>query len=397
MTEPTVVNINLSTSGRRLGGAAIAAEFHCRYMAELLPLELWRMWDLDEETYLDKLKIINFASRTNFSFLDPILPKRARAFFLESGILDRLMAKRPDIVHLHNPIPSLAFQKIVRKSSQSGIKVVASTHGFYEVMHPNYGLGFTEKILWKYGITRPIVQAIQSLDGVFSLYPEEKKMLVELGVSEDKIHLAPNGVNPLFLTPATPEEKQEVARKFDISSDQPILLFIGNHTANKGLDTVMEVASKLSCPATFVIGGKLLAPDEPQQWQQRFPPNSQVKVVFTDYLTTIEQKALYQLSNVLLFPSLSDTLPLTIIEAMSNNLPVIAYGIGGIAYQLQDDCGKIVAPGDFLGFLQAVEDVISNPIAQAQLAEKAKLRQESIFSWDKTAQMTVDVYRELLK
>ncbi len=396
MEKPIAININLSTSGSRLGGAAIAAGFNCRQMAESFPVELWRMWDQNEEFYADKLKVTNFKSETSFDFLGSLPPKRLRGLFLDSDILERVMLERPKIIHLHNPIPSFAFERIVRRAAEVGTKIVATTHGFYEMMYPSYGLKPYEKFLWKQTVTKPVVRSLKYMDAIFSLYPEEKTMLMDMGVPAAKIHLTPNGVDPFFLTPSTAAESQLVVKKFNLSLDNPILFFVGNHTANKGLATVMEVASKLSSPATFVIGGRLLTPDEPKQWQERFAPNQLVKIVFTDYLTTIEQRALYRLSDALLFPSLADTLPLTIIEAMATELPVIAYDVGGISYQLQDGCGMLVKSGDFVGFLAAVEQIIANPELRTKISKQAKIRQESIFSWARTSKLTIDVYEQVI-
>lgn len=396
MTVPTAININLSTSGSRLGGAAIASGFHCRYMAASFPVELWRMWDKDEEFYTENLKVTNFNSKTNFGLLDQFFPKKAKSFFLDSNILKRLLSNPPRIIHLHNPLPSFAFEKIAVQASQAGIKVFASTHGFYEMLHPSYGLKPYEKLAWEYGITRPMTRSLKYLDGIFSLYPEESAMLESLGVPKEKIYLTPNGVNPFFLTLPTQEEQNAVIQRFNLSLDHPILLFIGNHTGNKGLDTVMKVASRLSSPCTIVVGGKLLTPDEPEQWRQKFPVKPSVNVIFTDYLTTIEQRALYHLANVLLFPSMADTLPLTIIEAMATKLPVIAYDVGGISYQLQDGCGMLIKAGDFDSFFNAVVEIISNHQLRTEIAQKAKQRQEEIFSWERTAQITIDVYKQIL-
>lgn len=397
MERPIAINVNLSTSGSRLGGAAIAAEFHCRYMAaESFPMELWRMWDKDEEFYLDSLKIRNFHSKVKSSIPERLLPKRAKKLLLDSDILSEIDVYNPEIIHLHNPIPSLAFQRIVNYARTSGKKAGASTHGFYEILHPNYGLKPYEKFIWNKTITEPVVKSVRSLDFICSLYPEEKQMLVDMGLPEEKIYLTPNGVNPFFLEPSNPRDEESLKEKFNLSADLPIVLFIGNHTANKGIDTVMEIASKLSHPATFVIGGKLLSANEPQQWQERFPKGDRIEVIFTDYLTVAEQRALYRLANILLFPSLADTLPLTILEAMATGLPVIAYDVGGISYQLQDGCGSLITIGDFTGFLNAVEQLISNPELRTKIAKKAKLRQEAIFSWERTARTTIDMYKQII-
>jgi alpha-maltose-1-phosphate synthase len=289
MNMKNAINVNLSTSGRRLGGAAIASEFHSRHMAEHFPVQLWRMWDRNEDSVSGKLKIRNFLSHTKLGILEQKLPKRVRSSLLDSSILVELLALQPAIVHLHNPLPSLAFENIARRTAQAGIKVVASTHGFFEVMYPHYNFKPYETWLWERTVTNPIVRSLQYMDAIFTLYPDESNMLIERGFPAEKIHLISNGVNPFFLDLPTQEDCDAVITKFKLNIERPILLFIGNHTSNKGLDTVMQVASQLSQPATVVVGGKLLSPDEPQQWRSKLPNNPNVDIVFTDYLSLVFQ------------------------------------------------------------------------------------------------------------
>jgi glycosyltransferase involved in cell wall biosynthesis len=396
MSTPQAIVINLSTSGSRLGGAAIAAEWHSQFMAPKFPLELWRMWDYDQELYFNELKVRQYATKTKFGLFDHLIPKQARAFFLDSDILDQLLLNPPKIIHLQNPLPSLAFERLAHRASEAGIKVVVSTHGFFEVMNPNHILNAYKRWAWKQWIMQPMLRAAPYVDAVLSGYPAEKKMLLSMGFSEEKIHLVPNGSNPFFLSPPSDEECATVLKKFPIFQNRPILLFIGNHTANKGLDTVLKVASRLTQPATVVIGGRLSDPEEPLRWRNKIPPANQVDVVFTDYLTLTEQRVLYHLSTLLLFPSLADTLPLTIIEAMASGLPVIAYGVGGIPFQLENESGITTMPGDIQSFHTAVEYLLTNENARQRLVINGKLRQEQLFSWELAATRTVQIYEALL-
>jgi alpha-maltose-1-phosphate synthase len=396
MAQPTAIVVNPSTSGSRLGGAAIAAEWHSRCMATHYPVELWRMWDGDGQMQLDDLTVRQFRSGSQYGQLGERLPRQARALFLRSAILEHLLMAQPGIVHLQNPVPALEFERIARQSSAAGIKVVASTHGFFEVLNPNYGLGLAQRWAWKRWVTQPILRSLPYLDAIVSGYPAEKDLLIQHGVAKEKIHLIPNGINPFFATPPTAEECAAVASKFAIDQTQPILLFIGNHTANKGLDTVLKIAAQLSQPATVVIGGKLTSPDEPLQWQQKIPPASQVRVVFTDYLSLAEQRSLYHLSTLLLFPSLADTLPLTILEAMASGLPVVAYDVGGIPYQLAEQAGVTVKAGDVPAFLAAVEWLLQAPDLRTELASQAVIRRKQLFCWELAAQNTIQVYQTLL-
>jgi glycosyltransferase involved in cell wall biosynthesis len=386
--------VNLSTSGSRLGGAAIAAEWLSRCMAPHFPVELWRMWDSDQTLTLDHLPIRQYTSRTRYG---TALPKQAKFAFLDSEIPDRLQAEPPALVHLQNPLPALAFERIARQSARAGIKVVTSTHGFYEVFNPNYGLGRLREFVWQYLITKPLVKALPYLDAVLLSYPAEAELLQRYGVAPEKMHLVPNGVNPFFLEPATIAERNQVLEQFSIDPSQPLLLFIGSHTGNKGLDTVVKIASQLSSPASVVIGGKLLDPEEPMRWKQQFPPAKQVNLIFTDYLSLTQQRALYQLSTLLLFPSLADTLPLTILEAMASQLAVIAYDVGGITYQLADNAGRVIPAGDFDGFLATVEQLLGDDELRQAIALNGLNRQRQIFSWEIAAQKTIAVYEHLLR
>ena len=396
MTKPKVIVVNLSTSGSRLGGAAIAAEWNSRFMADAYSVELWRMWDDDSEFYLDNLKIRQFNTNSSLPNLEKNLPKKIRSFFFRSNLLEEIERIRPQIVHLQNPVPSFFWEEITKKLSAHGIKIVVSTHGFYEIFHPNFNLNFLEKFIWNLWIATPISRSFKHIDAFVSGYPNEKQDLIRLGVAKDKIHLIPNGVNPFFLKKSLEEERKKVIEKFSIDINIPTLLYIGNHTANKGLETFLKIASTFERKANFILGGKLLSAKEPEERRNQFPPSSKVNLIFTDFLSLSEQRVLYQLSSLLLFPSLADTLPLTILEAMASGLPVIAYDVGGISFELDNQSGVVVPPNNFDKFYEMINNLLDNENQRNFLAKNAKLRQESMFSWKSAAQNTISLYERLL-
>jgi alpha-maltose-1-phosphate synthase len=395
MSKPKVIVVNLSTSGSRLGGAAIAAEWHSRYMAANYQVELWRMWDETSTFKIDDLVVRNFESRTKLGLIEKFLPRQLKALLLESTLLEKLLEQSPDIIHLQNPAPGLFFEKIIKQAKIAGIKIVASTHGFVEVF--NY-FGLTnpiQKFVCHQLLTKPVMRSLANIDAIVSGYPQEKEILCSLGITPDKIHLVPNGLNPFYLTAPTPQACESVLRKYNIAPDQQILLFIGNHNANKGIATVLEVAATISERVSIVIGGKLLDPDEPERWKQKIPPAPHIDLIFTDFLSLEDQRALYHLSSILLFPSLSDTLPLTIIEAMASCLPVIAYDVGGISFQLAENSGVLVKAGNSAGYLDAVEKLLRNSHQKETIQTNSQVRQKALFSWEKAAVKTIEIYEQL--
>lgn len=396
MQQLEVLVVNLSTSGSRLGGAAIAAQWHSKFMSSKIPLELWRMWDKNEIVNFDGLVVRNFKSRPKFGKIGKILPKLAQKILFESDISQEIIVRKPRIVHLQNPVPGLEFEKIAKICQDAGIKVVVSTHGFQEIFAPAYSFDRSyQKYGWDQWVRQPILRSFPYLDAILIGYPTQKDLLVNNGVPVSKLYLATNGIDPFFNQTPTEEEHIKICQKFNLDLDKPILLFIGNHTPNKGLDRVMQIASNLSTPATVVIGGRLLDKDEPEKWLSSNPPAKDVRVVFTDYLSLLEQRALYHISTLLLFPSLSDTLPLTILEAMGCGLPVVAYDIGGISYQLADNCGVVVPAGDFSALLAATENLLLQPSYLQQISINCMSRQKELFDWEKIATKTVDVYQTI--
>lgn len=391
-----VLVINLSTSRNRLGGAAIAAEWSSRFIADKFPsIELWRMWDCSQIHTIGNLRVRNYETIITRGGIAGILPSKAKALLMTSQIKQDLHTVNPKIVHFQNFLPALEFEKLVTYLQENEIKTVASTHGLFEILYPNYGLKFYEKWSWNQLIKKPVIRALQYVDAIISGYPQERSILSGLGIPDEKIKLIPNGINPFFNETPSHTEINQVLEKFSIDFKKPILLFMGNHTPNKGIDVVLKVASRLSIPSTIVIGGKLLDKEEPRRLLGEVK-NSHAKIIFTDFLSLEEQRSLYHASTLLLFPSRADTLPLTILEAMASRLPVLAYDVGGISFQLDNGSGYLISPGDVDSFVDKVEFLLRNPQECLNIASNAYNRRQEIFSWDIFATRAIDLYQHLL-
>ena len=187
-----------------------------------------------------------------------------------------------------------------------------------------------------------------------------------------------------------------VPRIEPINTAKPILFFTGNHTANKGIDIVIQIAKKLKIKSTIVIGGRLLYDDEPLFYLKNFK-SKYVTIIFTDYLTEKEQKAFYDISTLLLFPSKSDTSPLTIIESMSRGLPVVAFNVGGIKYLIDKNSGLLVSNLSFNEYYNCVKENLKSISNLNIISKNAKARQKELFNWKRSGLKTSKIYRNLLK
>ena len=390
-----MIVVNVTGAPGVLGGAVLAAQWHSWYMAKKRRVNLWRMWNDTQDADIGHLPVRNFLARPWFGWLGLRMPVLLQKVLLKSDIVAALEQEQPQIVHLQNPAPSLEFARIAASCKRRGIKVVASTHGFQEIFDPQYGFDkLHQRIGWQLLITWPLKRAFRNVDAFLVGYPQQIEFMVGLGVSRDKLFLVPNGIDPYFDAPATSAECDAARIKFGLASEIPILLFMGNHTPNKKIDLLMTLASRLRKPATVVIGGKLRE-GEPQKWTSGISLPPGVRVIFTDFLSVAEQRALYAIARVFAFPSISETLPLVILEAQAAGLPTVAFATGGIGFELEEEAGFAVPLNDFEAFEAAVVRLMEDDALHGRMSKAARERQRKFFSWDFLADKTLSVYDQL--
>ena len=89
----------------------------------------------------------------------------------------------------------------------------------------------------------------------------------------------------------------------------------------------------------------------------------------TGRLSDAEVGALMRRADLFVFPTLADTLPLVVFEAMAQAVPVLASAVGGIPYQIDPGCGQLVPPNDAAALAAAIERLVQ---------DRARLLQDEI-------------------
>jgi glycosyltransferase involved in cell wall biosynthesis len=83
-------------------------------------------------------------------------------------------------------------------------------------------------------------------------------------------------------------------------------------------------------------------------------------ITYHGFISGKEKNTLFQQSHLLIYPSKNDAFPLTLLEALSYGLPILASNEGSIAYILDKSSGIIFSEPNIL--LQGVEKSIKNLI-----------------------------------
>ena len=106
---------------------------------------------------------------------------------------------------------------------------------------------------------------------------------------------------------------------------------------------------------------------------------------------TTDPNGVMRAADVVLMTSISEGLPLSILEAMGEGRPVVSTGVGGVP-EVVRGCGVVCPPGDDHGLAMAVVMLLRNPDLAWQLGQRGHGRLGRIFN----EAACIEGYRDLL-
>jgi glycosyltransferase involved in cell wall biosynthesis len=102
-------------------------------------------------------------------------------------------------------------------------------------------------------------------------------------------------------------------------------------------------------------------------------------------------------ADVFVLSSTSEGLPISILEAMAAELPVVASSVGGVAEAVADgETGLLVPPRDPVRLAAALERLLDDPVLRRRLGANGRERVREHFGLEAFQRAHVDVYRREL-
>jgi glycosyltransferase involved in cell wall biosynthesis len=119
------------------------------------------------------------------------------------------------------------------------------------------------------------------------------------------------------------------------------------------------------------------------------------RLKFTDYISDDDLCALYSSCTVCIYPSLYEGFGLPPLEAMACGAPVITSNIPSIV-ETTGNAAHLISPNDVQQLAQAIVEMIAEAGKRLRLS-RAGLERASQFTWERTAELTLEVYKETLR
>jgi phosphatidylinositol alpha-1,6-mannosyltransferase len=121
-------------------------------------------------------------------------------------------------------------------------------------------------------------------------------------------------------------------------------------------------------------------------------------VVFTGYVPEAEKADHFNLADLFVFPSAMEGFGLTVAEAMSSGLPVVASDRGSIPELVgEGEAGFVCDPGRPEAFVERLLALLRDAALREKLAGLARERAERLFRWERCVEGTRRVYEDTVE
>jgi Glycosyltransferase len=242
---------------------------------------------------------------------------------------------------------------------------------------------------------------LNQADAVLVVSSELKNHVLHLGVTPEKIHIVPNGVNPALFRPA---KADPILRKRLQLNGGPILGFVGGLRPWHGVEILPRLMERLSrrhdSLRLIVVGEGQLRSSLMETFESM---NLSKRVTFTGALAHEEIPAVIRQFDVALapYPKLDHNFyfsPLKLYEYMACGVPVAAAKAGQIAEVVSHGkTGLLHDPGDLNALVRDCEKLLSNPKLSATLGRAAAAKVAREFTWARNAERIGVLAKQLIR
>lgn len=298
----------------------------------------------------------------------------------------------PDLVHAHFWMSGLAAR---RAADALQIPLVQTFHALGAVKRRHQGLADTSPA----GRLPAETALLARADAVLATCEDEKRELTGLGADPDRIRIVPCGVDLAAFTPSAPPQRE---------ADEPArVLALGRLVERKGVDTVIAA---LAAPSTSILSSAVLhiagGPDaagldeDPEAVRLAALARElgvEDRVVQYGRVDRAGAAALLATADVVACTPWYEPFGMVPLEAMACGRPVVGSAVGGLLDSVEDGVtGLLVPPRDATATAAALSRVLEDRDLAARMGRAGRDRVERLFGWDRIAERTETVYRDVL-
>lgn len=269
--------------------------------------------------------------------------------------------------------------------SVRGLPLITTLHGY--VKAPKYTKAWLYELLDRLILPRMRQVIVVS---------ETMKQQIPVSIAQsEKLSVIVNGLNVASITESS-RQAVDVRLQSFFEAHEPMVLGVGRLSPEKGFDRLVDAFAELvkqSPSAGLLIVG---------EGGQRDILEQQVKtlglercVLMPGYIENVSP--LMANSDVLCMPSLTEGLPITLLEAMSVGVPIVAASVGEIPQVLGNgEGGRVLADLSANSLSTALVETVASSVEGTGAVEWAKRRVSYCYSVKAMASNYQQIYQRVL-
>jgi glycosyltransferase involved in cell wall biosynthesis len=247
------------------------------------------------------------------------------------------------------------------------------------------------------------ISSLLFADAVIALSEHTRRLCLASGFPSRRLFLVRPGIEPI--APPSNPVKLATKAKFCLKPQTRLVLYPGDLEFSSASRTVAQAAPAIlaqtpdaaivfACRAKTPSASKVLA----ELKTMLAAPISTGRVLFLESVQ--DMPALVGASDAVVLPAESlyakMDAPLVVLEAMSQQVPVVLADTGPLAELLETGCGLGVAPAAPKRLSQAVSTILSTPLLAQQLGRKGAQAVATTFNAETMAHAVEAVYHKVL-
>jgi glycosyltransferase involved in cell wall biosynthesis len=157
-----------------------------------------------------------------------------------------------------------------------------------------------------------------------------KQNLQKMGISSEKISVIPNFIDCEYIDKYYNSfNKEDIYKELNLSEGEPIITMVGRLIPEKRFDRFIKIIYLCSEKMKIRLTGLIIGDGPERNKLEKLATNyiDRVNIIFLGYQNDV-YKYLF-ISNVFLFPSKEEVLPMALIEATAAGVPIVCSNILG--------------------------------------------------------------------
>jgi glycosyltransferase involved in cell wall biosynthesis len=225
---------------------------------------------------------------------------------------------------------------------------------------------------------------LSKLRNVIAVSPYVKDLIGEM--TQSKIYVVSNGVD---------FEDVENIRQYQLG--RHIIFYVGMLEKRKGVDILIRAISiiKKEIPdAHLFIAG--IGEEEINLKNLVKELDIEDNVKFLGFISEEEKYSYYKSTDLCVFPSRFEWFGIILLEAMACGKPIVASNVGGIPYVVEDGkTGLLFESENVDDLAEKIITLLKDKELRDKMGKAGKGRVKE-FTWEKVAERTVEVYKEIM-